>query len=208
MRPGSGQRATETRLNPARGSRARGAARPEPLPPAGRPQDPASRPAAPPARLPEPGSAVTRALGRARPGLGSRRTPRGALSSTPAPALARRRRRPAGQRVSVAFRPRDSVTGVQARPCAPPSLGLRAPRGPGARGWRGRGRGWGRGWAVERPGCDAPPSHPQPAGARPLPPSPVACSGGRSGCFGRVSAGGRSLEPSAALRAKKHVAQP
>lgn len=56
MRPGSGQRATETRLNPARGSRARGCAA----------QAASSRPAAPPARLPEPGSAVTRALRSAR----------------------------------------------------------------------------------------------------------------------------------------------
>lgn len=54
MRPGSGQRATETRLNPARGSQAR-TARPEPLPPAGRPRYPASLPAAPPARLPASG---------------------------------------------------------------------------------------------------------------------------------------------------------
>lgn len=51
MRSGSGQRATETRLNPARGSWARGGA--------GRAAS--SRLAAQPARLPEPGSAVTRA---------------------------------------------------------------------------------------------------------------------------------------------------
>lgn len=47
------------------------------------PRPPASRPAAPPARLPEPGGAVTWALRRARPGLGSGRTPPGPLSSTP-----------------------------------------------------------------------------------------------------------------------------
>lgn len=45
MRPGSGQRATETPLNPARAPGCR-AAGPEPLPPRDRPA-PASRPAAP-----------------------------------------------------------------------------------------------------------------------------------------------------------------
>lgn len=87
MRPGSGQRATETRLNPARAP-GRGAARPEPLSPAGPPQAPASCPARPPARLPEPGSAVTWALRGHRPGLGSRRG-RPALSPRPLPCISR-----------------------------------------------------------------------------------------------------------------------
>lgn len=81
MRPGSGQRATETLLNPARAPGSR-VAWPEPLPPAEPPPQRASRPAAQPARLPEPRSAVTWALGGDRPELGSRHCPPGPFPST------------------------------------------------------------------------------------------------------------------------------
>lgn len=108
MRPGSGQRATETRLNPARAP-GRGAARPEPLPPAGPPQAPASCPARPPARLPEPRSAVTWALRGHRPELGSRRG-RPALSPRPLPCIIR-----AGPTLSEASRLRGSALGCRPR---------------------------------------------------------------------------------------------
>lgn len=96
MHPGSGQRVTETRLNPARAP-GRGAARPEPRPPAGAPQAPASLPGASPAPFPDSRSAATPALRGHRPEWGA-----GAAR----PALAPPPRSCSGRKVPAGLSPR------------------------------------------------------------------------------------------------------
>lgn len=162
MRAGSGQRATETPLNPARGSRARAGAAEE-LPPCAPPRAPAS---------PPPARAASGARERDDPGPpqqppGAREQAHPPCPRSSAPSLAQAGGSPASEMHS----PRRWPGPASGRPLSPRAPHQsEAPNRPGA---AGRG-----------PGAAGSPSGPTPLGARLLP-----ASLGRSGLFSRISAG-------------------